>query len=320
MKQFNIYLLCVAAFATLLLQACDKPQVGYLSNNIFYKVNPYNVTQGVTTYSSPIVGNGSTTPLNVELLRITNADGDDVTEELTTPYSIVTYKGTVTYQDTTLEMLYAKLSDSTVAPFHVNPIGGRLEFTMATSYVNIGSYFADVKVSNTAGTRELTNAVNFNIKALTLPYEITYRAASTSTMGAEVFSSAPAPEITITHDVTGENYIIFKFVDKNGAPFDPSAGEIIKRGDRPTFANWEPWYDEVKTDTGYVYQYPQVPSMPAFNETNLNGALWNGGICYYRIVGTYNDLGVNVNPVFTIRYNLPGTYVVTIKLTNVERI
>lgn len=318
-KIYGTFFGIVTLFAWAIV-ACDKPEVGYLSDHIFYKTNPYDVQQGVTTFSSPIEGNGSTSPLTVELLAIRDADGNDAMEALTTPQSIVTYSGTVTYEDNTLEALYAKLSDSTVAPFHINTLGGRLEFSKATSYVDTGAYYVDVRVSNSAGVREITNMVNFNINSVGLPYTINYQAASTSLIGEETFSGASAPVISVNHDPLGENYIILKFVDKNGDVFNPANNEIIKRGDRPTFANWDPWYDEVKSDSGYVYQYPNVPSMPAFSDTYISGVSWSGGICYYRIAGAYTDIQMNVNPVFTIVYNLPGTYVVTIKLGDVERV
>ena len=301
------------------LYSCEKTAVGYLSDNIFYQENPFIVEQGITTSSSPIVANGSTMPLHVKLLAIRDEEGNDASEAMLTEQKIAIYTGTITSADSTLDLLNAKIADSLVSPFNINSIGGRLEFSAATSFVNTGSYFIDVEVSNSKDAYEIKNATEIQLVPAETEYEITYRAATSTPIGDEtVFNSLAAPQVTITRDGTKGNYIIFKFMDKNGHYFNPANNEIRTRSDRPSFADWDPWYAPVKTDTSMIFQYPEVKSMPVFTDLDLSGTAWSGGICYYRINGNYVVGEEHANPVFTIDYKMPGTYEVTIKL-DIER-
>jgi hypothetical protein len=126
----------------------------------------------------------------------------------------------------------------------------------------------------------------------------------------------------IKRDVSGPNKIVFKFLDKNGTPFSPANGEVAHRSGRPSFADWDPYYPEVATDSSFEYKYPSmVPEFPVFNTTVIaGGSSWSGGICYYQVLSKYTDIGLNVNPVSTpIFYATSGTYTVTYYLTNVVR-
>lgn len=300
--------------------ACKKPAEGYLGENIYYKNNPFNVPQGIATYSEPIESDGSTNPLYADLLQIRNkATGEIVDSLFASTQNIPVYKATVTYEDSTVALLNQKLGDSLVKPFNINHTGGRLELTPATNYVDAGTYTIDVNVFNMRGSRTLKNACDIVINPATA-FNLTYKAWSTSTPVGEVFTGMDASALVI--DVTrqaGPNKIILKFVDKNGTPFSASGGEIIKRGDRPTLSNWDPYFPEVKTDSGYVYEYPVAPEFPVFTQCFIGAASWSGYICYYRIAARYTDINVNINPVFTIKYLLQGTYTVTVHLSNVVR-
>ncbi len=301
------------------LICCEKPEVGYLSDNIFYKVNPFVVEQGTTTYSAAITANGSTSPLYVSLVDVRDADGNDASEALLTEQSIPIYTGTITKSDSTLELLYAKMSDSLVAPFNINNIGGRLEFSAATSYLDTGSYFVDVEVSNSKGSYIIEDAVEIQLQTAETEYEISYRSATTTPVGDETtYNSLSAPTVTVERDGSGGNYIYFMFKDVNGNFFVPSNNEIRTRSDRPSFADWDPWYEPVKNDTAMIFQYPEVKSMPVYSDMTLDGTAWSDGICYYRVNGNYVVGDEHVNPVFTINYNMTGTYYVTIQM-DVER-
>jgi hypothetical protein len=119
--------------------------------------------------------------------------------------------------------------------------------------------------------------------------------------------------------IPGPNKIIIKFVDKNGAKFNPLAGEVVPRVSLPTalryqFKQFDPYYAEVKTDTAFVYDYPaKTPTFPLFT---LNGAY----TVSYRIPNNFNDLNLNINPEFAVRLyplDVPyvdGTWIITNKI------
>lgn len=297
---------------------CQKITHGYLSDRIFYQVNPLMVPQGVTTVSAPLVIDGSTQPLNVELIGLKDSQGKNVDSILLKPGIIRTFTGTVTYADSTLDLLNAKLNDSSVAPFSIAKVGGRLQFTPATVYVPAGDYNLDIRVSNVRGGREIDNACQMSIVPMN-PDQILYQAATTSDASGN-FSAGYFLPISITRDPNGPNKIIFKFLDKNGKAFDPAKGEVVGRTGRPNFRNWNPYYPEVKTDSTIEYQYPSgVPQIPIYSSTVIsNGSSWTGGIIYYQVPLSYTVENVNVNPVSElVFYATTGTFTVTYFLNNV---
>lgn len=312
MKRFYILIL--------LLCACKKPVEGYLGENIYYRNNPFSVPQGIATYSDPIESDGSTNPLYADLLQIRNkATGQIVDSLFSAVQNVPVYLSAVTFEDSTVALLSKKLGDSLVKPFNVNHTGGRLELTQATNYVEAGTYTIDVNVFNMRGSRTLKNACDIIINPATA-FDLTYKAWSKSTLVGEVFTGMDASALVVdVQRVAGPNKIILKFVDKNGTPFSPAKGEIIKRGDRPTLSNWDPYFPEIKTDTGYIYEYPVAPEFPVFSQCFIGSSAWNNYICYYRVAGQFTDINMNINPVFTIKYLLQGTYTVTIHLSNVVR-
>ncbi|MGF7229901.1 hypothetical protein [Arachidicoccus sp.] len=316
MRTNKIILFLVAS--TVFFWGCQKIIHGYLSDRIFYQVNPFNVLQGVTTVSSSLVADGSTEPLHVKVLSLTDSSGKDADSLLTTPQNIVTYKGTVTYLDSTIDMLKAKLSDSMVRPFNIAEIGGRLQFTAATVYVPAGKYNMNIEVSNVRGTREINNACEINIVPI-ITDSIFYEGVTTSDILGNFYPSSM--NVIITRVPKGANKVIFKFLDKNGKPFDPANAEVVHRKGRSNFADWDPYYPEVKTDSSLEYEYPSgVPQFPIFSSTVIDdGSSWNGGISYYQIPWKYTSNGLNVNPVLTpIFYQPNGTYIITYYLNDIE--
>ena len=266
---------------------------------------------------------GSTTPVYATLLAVRDlATGKDASSYLLKPDTIRLYKAAITADDSTITLLNAKLKDSTVAPFSINPIGGRLQFTQATKYVPLGQYSIDVQVSNVRGTRTLNNACQFNIVgsvADTLLY-LAYN-HSDATFSNFTGLSSSLLKCTIQHIASGPDQIIYVWKDKNGKAFNPSKGEITARPSRPSFTDWDPYYPVIKTDTSLVYRYPGgVPQFPVFNSPKLYPN-FSGGLSYFSVNNKYVDLGVNCNTTFTINYfTTKGTYLVTIVVTDVVRV
>jgi len=323
-KNRNILLASVLLALTLfVIYGCKKVPKGFISDNIFYNLNPFIVSQGITAVSTGLVIDGSTTPLNVKLLAVRDmATGKDASNVLLKLDTIRVFKGSVDYKDSTVALLNLKLKDSTLAPFSINSIGGRLQFTQATKFVPLGNYNFDIQVSNIRGTKIINNACKIIVQGAA-PDTLTYLAYNQSDSKFTTFVTQPASllNLKITHDDSGPNKIIYVWKDKNGKAFNPSKGEIIARPGRPIWTDWDPYYPQLKTDTSLEYGYPiGVPQMPVFSAAK-NYPGFGTGITYYSVVGTHNDLGVNANTTFTINYNLTkGTFVVVIIVKDIVRV
>jgi hypothetical protein len=299
------------------LYCCTKVQNGFLSNNIFYRTNPFPAVKGRVTTSFTIEADGSTQPLGAKLAAIRDRNGNPA-DKLTKEYEIPIYKGEVLFTDTTLDMLKAKLGTAMYKPFNVNPIGGRLEVTPASVYADTGTYTMDIEVSNIRDTKVFPNMAKLVLNPA-LDSQIVRQFATTSAPNQELtFVTQTNFSVTVQR-IPGPNKIIIKFVDKNGAKFSPLLGQVFPRVSVPAnlryqYKQFDPYYPEVKTDTAFVYDYPdKVPTFPLF-------LLNNAYTVSYRIPNTVNDLGLNINPEFSVRLfplDVPyvsGTWIITNKI------
>jgi len=235
---------------------------------------------------------------------------------------VTIYLAEITSEDNTLERLQQKIGMDKVPAIMVNEIGGRVGLTRATANISEGLYTIDIEVKNSRGVRVINNVLDIRLSPPDNTYAIDYQAMTTSDLGVEdnFIDAGASFEVDIQREATTENKIIFRWVDKNGNAFNPAAGEIIKRGDRPTFTHWSPYYPEEVTNESIIYEFPLTGlDYPVLKQVNVAGSLWDGGITYYRIIGTATDIGRNLNPVSTIRYFMGGTYTVTYHLKNVVR-
>lgn len=317
MKFRYITLLTVCS---ILFYCCTKVPVGFLSDRLFYRTNPFVAVKGRVTTGIPMETDGSTVPLNVKLMGVRDKNAQPA-DKLTKEYEIPIYKGEVLITDTTLALLSQKLGVGMYKPFNVNPIGGRLEVTPASVYADTGTYDFDLEVSNVRGTKTLNSISKVR---LTPPVDsqIVRQFATTSPTTGEVFTTQSAFVVTVQR-IPGPNKIIIKFVDKNGAKFNPRTGEVIPRvslplvstvGLRYQYRDFDPYYPEVKNDTALVYDYPaKTPTFPLYT---LNNAY----TVSYRIPAVYNDLNLNINPEFSVRLfplDVPyvdGTWIITNKI------
>lgn len=319
MKIYN-KILVIAAILFVGFAGCKKSETGFLSENVFYRSNPMVAEQGAVTYSTPLEVDGSTAPISVKLLDVRDkATGKSVIDSFLKEREITTFLGEITSADTSLEMINKKLTKKMVKPFNVGEIGGRLEFSAATKHLAAGTYEIDIEIKNVKGTRVLKNVCDIVIKAPVTAYNYSYKAWTVSTIGTEIFGPAPGdPDFSISYDPTGENQIILKFTDKFGTPYNPKANEVVGRPGRPNLKYWDPYYPEIRTDSTIIYRYPETGLAFPLLQTVLadNGSSWSDAICYYRVLGTANDLGVNVNPVFTCKFLRSGTYKMTFRLYN----
>lgn len=316
--------LTIIFFSTLVvtLCCCNKTEEGFLSDKLFYRANPFNAAKGRVSTSAPLETDGSTQSLHVKLLAVRDKTGA-VAQNMTKEYEIPVYKGEIRSTDSTLELLSKKLGTALYKPFDVNEVGGRLEVTPASMFVDTGIYEFDIEVSNIKGTKLLKNIAKVRITPA-VPFQLIRQFASTSASGQEAtFVTQADFSVTVERVPAGSNKIIIKFVDKNGILFNPKAGEVIPRatlagatGLRYEFRQFAPFYAEEKTDTALVYQYPdKTPVFPLFT---LNNAYLSS----YRIPAAFNDMNVNINPEFAVRLYpadegtpfVKGTWIITNKI------
>lgn len=322
-KNSLIALVTCCTAILIMLAGCNKTPIGFISNNLYYTVNPFIVNQGKTIVSEGLIADGSTTPINVKLLAVRDAaTGKDASNILLKKDTVTIFTGQVLYTDSTLEAIGAKLKDSLLAPFSVNPVGGRLQFTQATNYVPIGQYVIDIQASNIRGTKTLNNACVINVVGAS-PDSILYTGYTQATSQYVVVNHPPIANLhaSIKYDAAGANKIIFVFKDKNGEYFDPAKGEVVNRPGRPYWHDWDPYYPQVKTDTSLEYQYPSnLPKFPIFASSSY-GQGFGTSITYYAVLGKYNSTGLNLDGVITPAFNITkGTYVVTLLFSDAEHL
>ena len=311
--QYKAICLCVViAFAN-----CKKIEKGFLSDNMYYVENPLTTSQGSVTVSSSIVADGSTTPLQVELVKVVNEHGESVDSLLTKTDSIMGFSGSVSYLDSTLELLNKKIQVTAAKPLSVNPIGGRIQLTPATQYVPLGTYTIDVKVTNVRGTRTLPEACNIVItgsaSADTI-YAGTYAGTFDPATGTSL-STISNPTVSSVYYPTADNKIVYKFLDKNGAVYNAKTYGIGTRKLRWNMKQFDPYYPEVLTDTSVEYQFPSVPNQfPVFVNPGINGIIPRGNYgVFYAVPAVSNTLNAPVYVFIDMAFFKKGTFVVTVQ-------
>ncbi len=315
MKPIHKYISAAAIILVTGYACSKKPSEGFLGNKFYYLSNPFVGIKGRVTTSVPIQADGSSNPLEVKLLEVRDRAGK-VTDALTKEYEIPIYKGEVTPADSTPALLALKLSTALYRPFNINSIGGRLELTPATSYVDTGTYDFDIEVRNIAGARTIKSVAKV-VLTPSVTSQLVRQFANTSAPNQETVFTTQANFAVTLERRTGPNLIIIKFVDKNGATFNPKTGQVQTRigttaAPRYGFNQFAPYYEEEKTDTALVYKYPEkTPTFPLY-------MLNNAYLSSYRIPAANNDLNMNINPEFAFRLfpadGVPfvnGTWVIT---------
>lgn len=326
----SIYIPTLLVLVLLIVGACEKPEIGYLSDNIFYNNSIYYVERGKTTYSSPIVSNGSSSPLNVELLKVKDSVGNDVTAIFKEPQHIKVYDQPVTYLDSTMQLLNSRFKDSVVQPFKISPIGGRMEFTPATTFLPGGNYTIDLKVTNVKGEKTIEDAAKIVLTNSTgVPYQTVFKRVRDYSEGSTL-NNTDDQNITIDVEfISGtqeQTKCIYKFMDKNGVVFNPKTGEISRwLPNWPCIDNWDPYFKPVLTDTSIEHQMPGLVgfTFPYFNSLVVGGQSWDQGgdaLSYFKIPKGYlNEYNVNIQVAFAFRFYAQGTYNITVHLHKLTR-
>ncbi|SER26335.1 hypothetical protein [Pedobacter rhizosphaerae] len=313
-KIFIISSLSVLALMGILF-GCKKVSKGFISDYMYYTPNPLIATQGNVVNSKAIELDGTTGPVTVKLLAVRNMDTGQPAPDMLKEFTIKQFLGQITSADSTVALVNKKIVLKPALPLEVSEIGGRISLSQATANVATGNYVIDVRVSNVKGTRDILNACRIQL----LPKAHFALDAgpffTTSDPDTETGFSGQSPlPVTITYDNKGPNKIRFVFLDKNGATFDPSAGQVVTRGDRGNFSQMNPYFPVVRTNTALEWEFIDLPNGFPIKDGN------NGTGNYYRIPARFTVENRNANPVFFgFKALSAGSYTVTIQIPAITK-
>ncbi|AOM78338.1 DUF5007 domain-containing protein [Pedobacter steynii] len=323
MKMIRSVLMLIALISVAWF-GCKKIPVGFIGESMYYKDSPFKIEQGnIKQVTSSLNLDGSTLPVNVKLLEVrvkgTNQRADDFYKE----HEVYVYKQPIDPAvDTTIAMVNAKREKKMLPPFEFLP-SGQFLFNAGTIFLPArAQYEFDIEVSNESGSRVYKNIGEIQLQDAELfrPYAIANSWFSDQTGLSGTVNSTPEMIITKVSN-QGTNAIV-KIVDKNGVPFNPKKGEIIKRGDRPTFESYAKFNPVVIGDESMTCNYEITP----FPMKRISG--YGDFLMYYRIPSTYATLDnfpagqapgstFSINPRFGFQIKQEGTYLITIKLNGV---
>ncbi|MDF2189174.1 DUF5007 domain-containing protein [Paraflavitalea sp. CAU 1676] len=317
-------LLYTAAGLLTILTACEKIEEGFLSDLVRYKDNVIQCKRGMPLVkSAPIEGDGSTPPYTFKMVNLRDANGKAAPKEFDTEYDLVVFKEGLAFNpetDTTLALLNKKRETLKVKPLIFNEKSGQIVFNRGSTHLPLGDYQFDVEMNNVKGTKLFPSIAKLQVvDPLNEDFFTLYAAAAAAATPAEAFSDMKAPRVTCKR-VSGEGArVILKIVDKNGVTFNPKAGEIIKRGDRPIFETYAKFNPVIITDTAMICDFEVAPFPMAKYITPATN--W-GYLIYYRIPAAFIQVDektaktVSANPRFEFQLMMEGTYVVEVKLTD----
>lgn len=321
----------IAILAVLTMTGCKKLPDGFLSPSIRYEEDPIIVQKGRTKVSSALNLDGSSKPATVELLHVydesTGAVVDDIFKK---EYTI---KGwTALYDpktDTTLELIAAKQADMVVTPIEINPVSGQVEANYTSLNIPAGNYSFDLAINNGAGSQvyqkigriQLVDAKPYEAHPeIGTPYTRMIKVGNES-VGTSLFT----PIVNIQRVAETPNVVVVKFLDKNGVPFNPQAGEIQRRPN--TGNNPVPPYLQTLQDYSLKTELFNDRMEFTYGVTPFPlSSLGNGYNIYYRIPSQYfkhdnqasfPDDNYSANPRFVFRGYVPGKYEIIFKMPDV---
>jgi len=336
---------------------CTKYQAGFISPTMQYSVSTFTVIKGRIASSPTLVPDGSSIPLDVKWTHIYDESGKVVDDLFSKSYPIEVWTaGYNSVTDTTFSLIKAKRGVSEMPPIVVNPLNGRLEANSGTYNLPSGTYTMDLKVSNIAGIQELKKAMTIVLTegkpVETSPETGSFangRALAGTAPVTYFYNGANNPYVipTVVRFADTPNVFILKFTDRNGVPFNPSTGEVIKRpntGLNPTppyLQNLQDYAPDtyLATDSAISIRFPLTPFPIAslgngynmyynIKTTSLlidSTSSWSGNTVgnYYQGTSDSHYLGTYVKGRYDysirvpMRIQVPGSYQLTVKILNV---
>lgn len=325
--KFN-YIIGIVVLASMV--ACKKIENGFQSTMIRYKNSELIAKRGLILYQSDqINADGSTPPYSFKLLNLRNVDGSPAPVEFTTPYDITVFKPGQSFDaktDTTVALLNAKRETIKTLPMTFNEKSGQLSFNKGSANIPLGRYLFDIEMTNV--TRKslfpAIAAINVQDPEKDDLFVITDNVSNAFSDQTGTATAHKNPIITCTKVSNLGARAILKMVDKNGRVFNPKAGEIIKRGDRPVFENYAKFNKVIQTDTALICDFEIAP-FPLVKYVDPSTD-W-GFLMYYRIPSQFVTVDgtaftpakgtFSVNPRWSWQLKLEGTYVIQVKFSDV---
>ncbi len=326
MKHKFIYFTLLSV-SLLITSACKKTtQVGFLSPYIHYEVDPILIPKGRNFLSAGLNGDGTSQPYTCKVLHFYNkATGQNVDTMFAHTYPVPIWTGLYSpTTDTTLALINAKRRTINTTAIAIGPQSGQITANFGALNIPGGEYQFDLQITNDAGTRIYPKIGDFILQdtttydavpALGTQYDKLFEVGKES-----VVKTAKLPILTIVRTGNTPNTVTVQFEDKNGAFFDPSKGEIVRRPSGATYLQTLQDYAiaYTVTDNAMIFQYPFTP-FP------LN-SLGNGYNIYYRIPTQFAHIdgqpdGMwSLNPRFPFRLYVPGAYTITMQFPDVTRV
>lgn len=320
----NIFVIAICIIVAI---GCKKIEVGFLSDQVRYKDNVIYCKRGlILVQSDKIEADGSTPPYTFKMLNFRNkATGAPAPEEFETEYEVLVFKDGMSFNidtDTTVALLDQKREIKKLKPMYFNETSGQLTFNKASGNLPLGEYAFDLQVNNVKGTKLFPSIAQINV--LDPSGEDLFVIEDNANNAFSDANGAVTPmknvKITCVKQSSDGARAILKIVDKNGVPFNPKAGEIIKRGDRPVFENYAKFNPVIVTDTAMICDFEVAPFPLARYVTATTD--WNH-LMYYRIPSTFANIDgfaagqYSVNPRIAFVLKLEGTYIIEVKMTDV---
>jgi hypothetical protein len=253
------------------------------------------------------------------------ATGVKAPEEFDNEYDVLVFKDGMSFNietDTTVALLDLKREIKKLKPMYFNEVSGQLTFNKASGNLPTGEYTFDVEVTNVRGTKSFPSIAQINVLDPSGEdlFVIEDNANNAFSDASGAVTAMKSVKITCTKQSSDGARVILKIVDKNGVPFNPKAGEIIKRGDRPVFENYAKFNPVIVTDTAMICDFEVAPFPLARYITATTD--WNH-LMYYRIPSTFANIDgfatgqYSVNPRIAFVVKLEGTYIVEVRMTDV---
>lgn len=337
---------------------CTKYGKGFISPYMQYAVNQFTVVKGRTATSYSLITDGSSVPMHIKWTHIYDSLGNIVDTLFSKQYPVAVW--TAVYNpatDTNYATITAKRSVKKMQPIEVNESNGTLEANSGTIYLPTGTYKMDLQVSNEAGTETLSKIMQIIIqegKPLETSPEISTFSnsllyANTPTGRGTLFNGPnnPFDSVIVTRIADTPNVLTLKVMDRNGVPFNPKAGEFVKRPNSglnpnpPFLQNLQDYAPDtyVVSDTAISIKYPLTPfpilslgngfnmyyriptqyvridSTTAWSANTLGKYYTGSSDSHYR--GVYKDGLYDYALRIPMRIHVPGAYQISIKILNV---
>lgn len=328
MRRYIISVACLLSVC-LLVMNCKKIQEGFLSDTIRYTSPDLYCQRGLAlVQSAKIYVDGSTPPITFEMLNLRDSSGGKLPGAFNTKYDVTVFKAGLSFDvntDTTIELLNAKREKINVYPMDFNKTSGQLTFNKASLNIPLGVYNFDIKATNRTASKVYPSFGIIHVIDPTMDdmFTLEDNVDNAADLSGN-FTAMKTPVIKFTKVSADGARIILKISDKNGNAFNPKAGEIIKRGDRPTFENYTRFHPIQYTDTAMICDFEVAP-FPLAKYVDAGGTNWNH-LIYYRIPEThiaFDNMAAgkyNANPRFAFDIKLEGTYIVEFRLPDAVRV